>query len=140
YFMALLAVWLAAELRALLRAWQGEGADGVAWAIALSPPLVHYAGLVFTEVPAALIVALALRRATTATAGRAALAGGIAVALLPWFNVRYAVVALALLAFALSVRRAPPAAMAWLAPTAVSAAAVALYHLRLYGFLDPRRV
>ena len=37
-------------------------AEGVGWAVALSPPLIHYAGLVFTEVPAALGVAFALER------------------------------------------------------------------------------
>src|SRR5205814_1087641 len=50
FFMALLGVLLALELRALLRAALGEAeTEPAAWVLALSPPLVHYAGLVFTE-------------------------------------------------------------------------------------------
>lgn len=140
YFMALLAVWLAYEVRGLLREVIGEEAEGIAWIVALSPPLVHYAGLIFTEVPAALIVAAALRRARVATAWRTALATGIALALLPWLNVRYAVLTIGLAAFALAGRPAVRSALAWVGPSLVSAAALALYHQRLYGFLDPRRV
>ncbi|HUG53122.1 MAG TPA: hypothetical protein VMR21_05955 [Vicinamibacteria bacterium] len=139
FFMALLAVWLARELRELLRASIGAGADGVAWLMALSPPLVHYAGLVFTEIPAALIVALALRHGRGATS-RVALATGAAVAFLPWLNVRYAVVAAALLVHALSRVRRIGLALSWVVPSALSAAALCLYHFRLYGFFDPRRV
>ncbi|HET6899396.1 MAG TPA: hypothetical protein VFK70_13650 [Vicinamibacteria bacterium] len=140
FLMALLGVWLALEVRALLRASLGEGAEGVAWIVALSPPLVHYAGLIFTEIPAALIVAVALRQARAAVSTRIALLTGTAVAFLPWLNVRYAILAAALLAFALAARPARGAAIAWLAPSAASAAALALFHFHLYGFFDPRRV
>jgi hypothetical protein len=140
FFMALLAVWLAGELRALLRSAIGEEGEGVAWAVALSPPLVHYAGLIFTEVPAALVVAVGLRHARGPAAPRTALAVGAALALLPWLNVRYAVLTVALLAFALSARPAIHLAFAWMVPSIASAAALALYHFRLYGFFDPRRV
>jgi len=140
FLMALLGVWLAFEVRTLLRASLGEGAEGVAWIVALSPPLVHYAGLVFTEIPAALIVTLALRQARPAVSTRTALLTGTAIAFLPWLNVRYAILAAALLAFALAARPARRAVMAWLAPSAASAAALALFHFHLYGFFDPRRV
>ena len=140
YFMALVGVFVAYELRALLRDWLGGGADGVAWVLALSPPLVHYAGLVFTEVPAALIVAAVLRRARGPTRARTALAAGTALALLPWLNVRYGVLALALAFFALSARPGLRTAMAWIAPLVLSAAAIAAYHHHLYGFFDPRLV
>jgi hypothetical protein len=140
FLMALLGVWLALEVRALLRASLGEGTEGVAWIVALSPPLVHYSGLIFTEIPAALIVAVALRQARAAASKRIALLTGTAVAFLPWLNVRYAILAAALLAFALAARPARGAAIAWLAPSAISAAALALFHFHLYGFFDPRRV
>jgi hypothetical protein len=140
FFMALLAVWLALEIRTSLRASIGEGADGVAWIVALSPPLVHYAGLIFTEVPAALVVALALRHGRASTAWRLALAVGSALAFLPWLNVRYAILAALLLAFALAARPARTVAIAWLAPSVASAVALALFHFHLYGFFDPRRV
>lgn len=140
FFMALLAVWLAGEVRALLRAWIGEGADGAAWIVALSPPIVHYAGLVFTEIPAALIVAAALRRGRETATVRTAAATGAALAFLPWLNVRYAILMLVLLAFVLATRPAFRVALGWIAPAAVSAVALALHHYRLYGFFDPRRV
>src|SRR6266545_3999569 len=63
-FMALLAAAVAFAIRALVRAGSGNDglAEAVGWAVALSPPLIQYVGLVFTEVPAALGVAFALRR------------------------------------------------------------------------------
>jgi len=140
FLMALLGVWLAVELRAVLRASIGDGADGVAWIVALSPPLVHYAGLVFTEIPAALVVALALRHGRAAVSVRTALLTGAALAFLPWLNVRYTVLTVILLAFALAARPGIRVAAAWLAPSALSAAALALFHFHLYGFYDPRRV
>ena len=140
FFMALLAVALAGQLRALLREAVGEGADGVAWVMALSPPLVHYAGLLFTEIPAALVVAVGLRHGRATTSVRTALATGAALAFLPWLNVRYAILTVALLAFALSARPGARLAAAWVAPSLASAAALALYHWQLYGFFDPRRV
>jgi hypothetical protein len=140
FFMALLAVALAGELRSLLRERGGAAADGVAWVMALSPPLVHYAGLIFTEIPAALVVTLGLRHARDTASRRGALATGTALALLPWLNVRYAILTAALLAFVLSARPPRRVAAAWLAPSLASAAALALYHWHLYGFFDPRRV
>jgi len=140
YFMALLGVWLASEIRALLRAWIGEDADGAAWIVALSPPLVHYAGLVFTEIPAALILTLALRHGRAAVSARTAFLAGTALAFLPWLNVRYAILAAALLAFALAARPVPKVVGAWTLPSLISAVALALFHFHLYGFFDPRRV
>ncbi len=144
FFMALLAALLAREIRATVRAFTGEAAlaSGVAWAVALSPPLIHYAGLIFTEVPAALLVAFGLRRAREAkslTPG-AALVWGSALAFLPWLNVRYAVFPVVLVAYTLWDRLDRRALVAALPPLAVSAAAIAAYHCSLYGFFDPRRV
>jgi hypothetical protein len=140
FLMALVAVWLAHELRALLRASIGEGAEGPAWIIALSPPLVHYAGLIFTEVPAALIVAVALRHGRAPASLRTSVLAGAALAFLPWLNVRYAVLTAVLLAFVIAARPPARVALAWAAPSIASAVALAVYHFRLYGFLDPRRV
>jgi hypothetical protein len=144
FFMALLAALLAREIRELVRSWSGSDglAEGTAWLLAFSPPLVHYAGLVFTEVPAALAVAVALRRAREpgTVARPAGAAWVLAVAVLPWLNVRYAAVALVLVALALSAR--PPRRVAVILSSAAALSAVALlaWHFRLYGFFDPRRV
>ena len=144
FFMALLAALLGREIRAVVRAFTGQAAlaSGVAWAVALSPPLIHYVGLVFTEVPAALILAFGLRRAHEARSleSRAALVWGTALAFLPWLNVRYAVFPVVLVAYALWERMDRRALAAVLAPLAVSALVIGCFHFSLYGFFDPRRV
>jgi hypothetical protein len=152
FFMAAVAALVAREVRALARDWTGDAAvaQGVGWLVALSPPLIHYAGLVFTEVPAALILAWTVRRAAGLGEARpAALLGwGAALALLPWLNVRYGLLAGLVLLYALyAVGRgdgprecALGRAAMLLAPLAVSALGLALYHWTLYGFFDPRLV
>jgi hypothetical protein len=140
-FLALLAALLAREIRELVRALAARHAlaDAAGWAFALSPPLIHYAGLVFTEVPAALAIAFVLRRTRESQLGAgAALAAGLAVAALAWLNVRYVPVALLLLLHALWRQRAR--AVALLGPVLASVAGLLLYHRALYGFVDPRRV
>jgi hypothetical protein len=145
--MALLAALLAGEVREWVRSLTGRDglADAAGAAFALSPPLLHYAGLVFTEVPAALAFSLGLRLARRPGLGPVgATAVGLAAAALPWLNVRYA--PLAVLVGLHLVWRQPRlrAAVAALVPAAVSAAVSAAgllaYHQALYGFWDPRRV
>jgi hypothetical protein len=135
FFMALLAALLAREVREALVSVFGEGpvAEGGAWITALSPPLLHYAGLVFTEVPAALLVAFCLRRGK-------GLAVGIALAFLPWLNVRYAALSAILVVYGLWRTEGRAARARLVLPGIVSAVSSALYHYSLYGFFDPRRV
>jgi hypothetical protein len=142
FFMALLSALLAREVRSLVREWLGDDgtAEGVAWALAFSPPLLHYAGLIFTEVPAALGVAVALRSARGPGGALRSLAGGLAVAALPWLNARYGIVAAILVVYAIARRPGRSRVAAWVLPSVVSAAGLALFHHLLYGFLDPRRV
>ncbi len=140
-FMALLAALLAREVREWTAELTGreDVADAAGWLLVLSPPLLHYAGLVFSEVPAALAVAYGLRRARRESLSwHAALAIGLAGAALPWLNVRYAPLAFLLVAHA--VWRHRRATLALLAPLLASLGALALYHFALYGFWDPRRV
>jgi hypothetical protein len=144
FFMALLAALLAREVRELVRTWGlGDGlAEATGWVVALSPPVVHYAGLIFTEVPAALAVAVALRRGrdlSVATTAHVMLLGG-ALAVLPWLNVRYAVLAALLILFALASRPPRRATAVLLSFAALTVVGLALYHHALYGFFDPRRV
>jgi hypothetical protein len=140
-FMALLSALLAWEVRGWTAEMTGREdlADAAGWLLVLSPPLVHYAGLVFTEVPAALAVAHGIRRARATSLGwRGALAVGIAVATLPWLNVRYTPLALLVLAHA--VWRHRRSALALVTPLLASVVGLGLYHHALYGFWDPRRV
>jgi hypothetical protein len=142
FFMALLGIAAAWQVRALARDALGdEGlADAAGWIAGLSPPLVHFAGLVFTEVPAALGLAVALRFALAPGSPRRALAGGAVLAALPWLNVRYAILAAIVLAVAIARRRSLREGIPWAAPGAASALGLALFHHALYGFFDPRRV
>jgi hypothetical protein len=139
FFMAFLAAFTAREIRLLVRDWGGPA--WVPWVVALSPPLVHYAGLVFTEVPAALGVALALRHGRTPRTGAARLAWvGAVLAVLPWLNVRYVPLSLILAAYVLWGEPLGRRTLALLTPLLLSAFGLAAYHEVLYGFADPRRV
>ncbi len=156
FFMALLGVLVAWETRGLLRdvlvgpAAGGRAevrqarpaADAVAWVIALSPPLLHFAGLVFTEVAAALMVVIVLRhaRGLREKPWGVALGLGAAASFLPWLNVRYVPVAGVLLVYALAQRPRWRGALALVGAAVASAVASGLYHFTLYGFFDPRRV
>jgi hypothetical protein len=144
FFLALLAALLARELRALLAGVLEDEAlaDAAAWLAALSPPLIHYAGLIFTEVPAALLAAVVLRRhkAVGGSGMGPALAAGLALAALPWLNVRYALLAGILWALCLVARPPWRNTLALTLPAVLSAGAIAAYHFVLYGFFDPGRV
>jgi hypothetical protein len=141
--MALLAALVALEVREWVRETTGrEGlAEAAGWVAALSPPLVHYAGLVFTEVPAALLLSYGLRRGRDPALGRGgAVAVGLAAAALPWLNVRYAPLAVVVLAHAMWRHGRWRTTIPALVPGVVSGAGLLVYHHVLYGFLDPRRV
>jgi hypothetical protein len=142
-FMALVSALVALEVREWVRELTGREAlaDGAGWLAVLTPPLAHYAGLVFTEVPAALALSLGLRLARRPEPGRwSGLAVGLAAAALPWLNVRYALLAAVVVAHA--VWRAPTLRRlaAVVGPCAVSAAGLLFYHHALYGFWNPGRV
>jgi hypothetical protein len=141
-FMALLGALLAREVRELARSGLGSDglAEGIGWLVALSPPLLSYAGLVFTEVPAALLLAIALRRGIAPGGAGRALAAGVAVGLLPWLNVRYAPLGAVLVMGALWPWPGLKRAACLLAPALISCGALALHHLALYGSFDPSRV
>ena len=98
--MALLAALLAREVRALLgEVLENQAlAEGVAWVVALGAPLIHYAGLIFTEAPAALLLVFAFRRARQAreSGSASSLLLGPVLGFLPWLNVRYAPLAVLL--------------------------------------------
>lgn len=142
-FMALVAAVVAREVREWARQLTGREplADAAGWLAVLAPPLVHYAGLVFTEVPAALALSFGLRLARRdRVTAKEALAVGGAAALLPWLNVRYAPLAVVVVAHALYRHRHWRPLAAVLGPCLVSAAGLLAYHQALYGFWDPRRV
>jgi hypothetical protein len=142
-FMALLAALVAREVREWVRELTGGEAlaEAAGWLAALTPPLVHYAGLVFTEVPAALALSLGLRLARRDELGaREAILVGCAAAAMAWLNVRYAPLGAVLIAHVLWRHPRVRTLVAVLSPCVVSAAGLLAYHQSLYGFWDPRRV
>jgi hypothetical protein len=146
FFMAFLAAVLVRELRGLVGALTGDEdlAEGAAWLVGLSPPLIHFAGLIFTEIPAALLLCVGLRSAALARGSRSPLMAAACAAALPWLNVRYSILAAAVvgaLVWRLVDEKVP--ARAFLSPTLIllgSVVAIGLYHHALWGFFDPRRV
>ena len=142
FFMAILGVAAAWQVRELVRDTLGDSgvADAVGWIAGVTPPLLHFAGLVFTEVPAALGLTVALRVALGPPSPARAWGAGLLLASLPWLNVRYAILAGIVLLAAMVRRPSPRVAAGWLIPMAASAAALAAYHQVLYGFFDPQRV
>lgn len=153
FFMALLAALLVREIRRLIAKASGDErlAEGAAWLVGLSPPLIHFAGLIFTEIPAALLLCLGLRAAVFGTTSRTTMVAALCAAALPWLNVRYAILSLAVvlaLGFRLWREVVPGAKVAGLVRRGAGAAsilvgsalAMAVYHFELWGFFDPRRV
>ena len=144
FFMAGLGVLLALLIRRLLKGVLADdrAAETTALVVALSPPLWSYAGLVFTEIPAALGVAAVLHRGRRPAELSAwgALGLGAILAVLPWLNVRYAVLSVLLALYVLAGRPGRTRVVALLGPLALSALGLMAYHFALYGFFDPRRV
>jgi hypothetical protein len=142
-FMALLTALVAREVREWVRELSGRPAlaEAAGWLAAVSPPLVYYAGLVFTEVPAALGLSAGLRLARKDSLNtRDAVVIGAAAAAMSWLNVRYAPLATVVIAHALWRHPRVRTLVGVLVPCTLSAAGLLFYHFALYGFWDPRRV
>ncbi len=144
FFMAFLAALLVREVRGLVRDLTGDEtlAEGTAWLVGLSPPVIHFAGLIFTEIPAALLMCAGLRAAIFGRTSRAANVAALCAAALPWLNVRYGILSFAIVG-ALGWSERGDFRRRLLSPVlilTVSALAIGLYHFALWGFFDPRRV
>lgn len=149
FFMAILAAFFVREVRRLVRGVSGDEAlaEGVAWLVGLTPPVLHFAGLIFTEIPAAFLVCVGLRVAVFGRGRRALLVAALCAAALPWFNVRYGIlsvaIAVAIAGRVWNERRDAGFGRRLLVPglvAAASAVALSLFHHALWGFFDPRRV
>jgi hypothetical protein len=153
FFMAFLAALLVRELRRLIVELTGDPdlAEGTAWLVGLSPPIIHFAGLIFTEIPAALLLCVGLRAAVFGRSPRALRGAALCAAALPWLNVRFSILALAVVAavgwrwwsdFRPESSRSGSMGTLLVPMTipAGSALALGLYHFEVWGFFDPRRV
>lgn len=135
--LALLAAWLIVEVRALaLRATGDSSAAILAAAAAAGPPVAAYAFHVYTEVPSALAIALALRLLAPEAGLRDAVFGALAAAALPWLHVKMIPAAGALGLVGL-LRMRSRARVAFLVTALVMAGAFMAYYAAIFGAASP---
>lgn len=117
---------------------------------ALSPPLSVYATQVYPELPAALVVGVAVAALTGPDRRRGTVVAGLAIAALPWLSIKYAPAAAALALVAVLrqldarasgirplLRQVPRNALALVVGLALVGVAYAAVHLEVYGGLTP---
>jgi hypothetical protein len=146
-WMVVLAALFAQQLFGLLTDVV-PGRKAIVWAVwcaaVLTLPVLGFSNQLYPEVPAALLLTVALRallRVRDSTG--AAWVAGVALALLPWFHARYTVFSVVLGAAAVVViARARPvrATLPIVLPLAMSAAALLGTFAALYGEWLPTRV
>ncbi len=135
--LALLAAWLVTEVyRLALALTKDRDAALVAWVASLGPPLWFYSFHLYTEVPSALAIVLALRLSLdTSTRARGALLAAL-IATLPWLHVKMIPVALVLGIVSLARLRRP--AVEGFVATAIATAALFLgYYQMVFGRPTP---
>ena len=135
--LALLAAWLTVEVRALARRATGDAsASTLAWAAAAGPPVAAYAFHVYTEVPSALALALALRLLAPEAGLGAATLGALAASCLPWLHVKMIPAAAALGVVGLVRLRGRPR-LAFLVTAVTMAALFVAYYAAIFGQASP---
>jgi hypothetical protein len=135
--LALAAAFLCAQVRALaVQAAEDRPAALWAWAAALGPPVFFYSFHVYTEVPSALALVIALRILLSSPSPAVAAAAGLFTSALPWLHVKMipAAVALALVAV-LHLARRPLAAFS--AVAVLMAAGYIAYGHAVFGTWSP---
>ena len=135
--LALLASWLALETRALaLRATGDAQAAFLAWLASVGPPAFFYSFHVYTEVPSALAVALALRLLLGAPGPWGAAGAALALGALPFLHVKM-VPAAAVLGLLGLVRLRGRARLAFAMVALLMAGAYAFHYWRIFGDPSP---
>jgi hypothetical protein len=111
-------------------------AASLALLLAWSLPIAPYALLLFPEIPAALLLTYAVRRAGASNASWQGLLTGSAIGLLPWLHQRFSLTAAALAAIVLAnglLGKRDRWALAGLVPIALGGVTLIAYNLWLYG-------
>ena len=104
--LALCGALLAGQVRLVAERLGADAASArLAWAASLGPPVFFYGFHVYTELPAALAIAVAVRFLTPRARLSSALGAALAIACLPWLHLKLLLVAAALAALG----AAPPA-------------------------------
>jgi hypothetical protein len=135
--LALVAAGLGLLVRDLARRYGADEASAlVAWAAAVGPPVLFYTAFLYTEVPVAFAIALALRLLLFSPGSWAAVGAALALSALPWLHVRTTLAAAALGAFAALRLRGRPR-LVFLLTAGAMAAAYAGYQYSVFGTLSP---
>jgi hypothetical protein len=135
--LAMAAAWLALECRALAlgAAAEPDGASW-AWAAALGPPVAFYAFHIYTEVPSALALALALRLLLSSPGLLGAGLAAAAASALPWLHVKM-IPAAAALGVVGVLRLSGRSRAVFLLVAAAGAALLAGYYWWIFGEPTP---
>lgn len=152
--LALAGAALSVEMGKAARRLTGdEEAARFAWALALVPPVALFSFQVYTEVPAALALVVALRLLSTREAGRGtaaaadaatartghAAAAALLAAILPWLHLKM-IPAAAALGLVAVVRLRGRARVVFVAVAVAMAAAFLLYYRAIFGIASPLAV
>ncbi len=131
--LSILAAWLTLETRRLVMLIGGDGrAAKWAWLLVLGPPIIFYGFLIYTEVPSALAICLALRLILSGRGIGRALLAALCASALPWLHVKMipAAVALALIA---SLRLKGRERLAFLGLGSLMATLYCSYYVAIFG-------
>jgi hypothetical protein len=136
--LGFMAAGVAASTLALARDLDlGREAEGWAFAAALGPPLLFYSFHVYTEVPSALAIVLALRwLLAPAPSVAAAVGAALCASALPWLHVKM-IPAAAVLGVLAVVRVRGPALAAFATSAAAMAAVYMAYYQSVFGRPTP---
>jgi hypothetical protein len=135
--LALAAAALTVQAHALAERMSGNPRDAlVAWAACLGPPVAFYAFHVYTEVPAALALAAALRILLGTPAAPAAAGAALLASTLPWLHIKM-IPAAAVLGIVGMVRLRGTARAAFAAVAALAAVAFLAYYQLVFGTPSP---
>jgi len=97
--LALCGALLAGQVRAVAERLGADPAGArLAWAASLGPPVFFYGFHVYTELPSALAIAVAVRLLTPRASLRGAVLAALAIACLPWLHLKLLLVSAALAA------------------------------------------
>ena len=108
----------------------------LAWTVALVPPLAFYAFEIYTEVPAALALAVALRLLLTSPTAGASAAAALLAGSLPWLHLKMLPAAVALAAIAAARLRGRPRGAFFAVALAMGIGFLA-YYRAIFGVASP---
>jgi hypothetical protein len=144
--LALCGALLAGQVRLVAERLGADAASArLAWAASLGPPVFFYGFHVYTELPAALAIAVAVRLLTPRAPFSSALGAALAIACLPWLHLKLLLVAAALAALGFARLRGRPLRGFGVVLAAAGAAFLCWYHyvfgrpspFAIYGGMPP---